>query len=378
MRWLAHVVGILQSVCLVVLLASAGWSDSLFALTLGVILGVGWILAARLPRHPMGWLLLAVSGPFLVAMPLGLWGTGLVETHPGVAAWLLWLGWSEEAFIWLPAVGILFTQVPLRFPDGRLPTPRWRWFSRTTIVLIALGTAGLAVSGGDVGPGIAHPIGVPWIRERPVLLLVVALPLLACLPVSVASVVVRYRRADALQRTQIRWFAWASGLVIGLYLASFVVPGGALNDVVGLSYALIPLSIAVAVLRYRLYEIDRIISRTLAYALVTGAIVGTYVVVVTSLTRLVPASSTLAVAAATLAAAAVFRPVLRRVQAVVDRRFNRERYDAERIVDAFGARLRGETDPDAAAADLLSAVGRALQPGAVGLWVRDSRVGASR
>jgi len=270
----------------------------------------------------------------------------------------------------LPALGILFIHVLLRFPDGRLPSPRWRWFSRTTIGLLALGVAGIAIGGGDVAPGLANPAGVAWVQQREWLLAFVAIPLLASLPIAVASLVVRYRRADSLERIQIRWFAWAAGLATGLYLVSFLSPDEAWQSWTFLAYTLVPASIGVAILRYRLFAIDRIISRTLAYALVTASVIGTYALVVTSVSRLLPVSSALAVASATLAAAAVFRPVLRRVQGVVDRRFNRERYDAERVVEAFGARLRGATDPDAAAADLVAAVGRALEPGAVGLWIR--------
>ncbi len=371
MRRAAHLVGLAEVACLVGFLAGAPTgADVFFAVFLAVTLGVGWVLASRLPRHPMGWLLLTIAGFFLLGWPTYTLGTALLDSHPGVAAWLLWYGREDDqAWIWLPPVGLLFTQVLLRFPDGRLPSPGWRWFSRASAVILGLIVAFAMTAGGDVAPGLANPTGIPWMAQQEWLVPVLGLPLLMSFAGSAVSVIVRYRRAGAVERTQIRWFAWAAGFAVGLYLVSIVLSNDALNTWVGLSYALIPASIGVAVLRYRLYAIDRIISRTLAYAAVTGTVLATYALVVTSVTRALPVSSSLAVAVATLAAAAVFRPVLRRVQTVVDRRFNREHYDAERIVDAFGARLRSDVDPDAAAADLLAAVGRTLEPGAVGLWV---------
>lgn len=372
MRRLAHVIAVLQVAGLAILLAAAGTTgDRLLAVWLGVTLAVGWLIASRLPRHPIGWLLLAVSALFLFAVPVSAAGYALVDVQPDLARWLLVYGRDDDqSWIWLPALGILFIHVLLRFPDGRLPSPRWRWFSRITIGLLALGVAGIAIGGGDVAPGLANPAGVAWVQQREWLLGFVAIPLLASLPISLASLVLRYRRAESLERIQIRWFAWAAGLATGFYLASFLGTDDAWQSWTFLAYTLVPASIGVAILRYRLFAIDRIISRTLAYALVTASVLATYALVVTSISRLLPVSSTLAVATATLAAAAVFRPVLRRVQAAVDRRFNRERYDAEQVVEAFGARLRGATDPDAAAADLMAAAGRALQPCAVGLWVR--------
>ena len=372
MRRVAHVIAGVQVACLVMLLArESGLGERLLAVWLGVTLAVGWLIASRLPRHPIGWLLLGISGLFLFAVPVGTAGNALAETQPGLAAWLLWYGRDDDlSWIWLPALGLMFIHVLLRFPDGRLPSPRWRWFSRLTIGLLAAGVALIATAAGDVAPGLRNPTEIPWVQEREWLFAFVGIPLIASLPISVASLVVRYRRAGALERTQIRWFAWAAGLATGLYLLSLLGADDAWQSWTFLAYTLVPASIGIAILRYRLFAIDRIISRTLAYALVTASVIGTYALVVTSISRLLPVSSALAVATATLAAAAVFRPVLRRVQGVVDRRFNRERYDAERVVEAFGARLRGATDPDAAAADLVAAVGRALQPGAVGLWVR--------
>jgi hypothetical protein len=237
-----------------------------------------------------------------------------------------------------------------------------------------LATAGIAVMGGDVAPGLPNPATVPWVRDHAETVLpAFAVLLLACMVASALSVWGRYRRSSPVERTQIRWFAWASGVVVVVFVTSFIAPDNeTVQAVVTTSYGLIPASIGVAVLRYRLYDIDRIVSRTLSYAVVTAAAVGVYALVVTSVSRLVDGSPSWAVAAATLVAAAVFRPLLGRVRSAVDRRFDRERYDARRIVESFGVRLRDEVHTDAAAAGLVAAVGRTLAPAAVGLWVRDA------
>jgi hypothetical protein len=372
-RLLAHTIGALEALLLVTAPVTLGTADIVLVMPmLGVTAAVGWLLAARVPTNPLGWLLLAAAGIFLLGAPAIVLGETLVETRPEVAAWLLWFaGDNDYAWFWLPSVGLLFTQVLLRFPDGRPPAPRWRWFARATVVVLVLSTSFLATITYEVSTGVPNPAGVSWVGEnRHVLAPLLIVLLLICFLASAASLVWRYHRADVTTRTQIRWVAWAGALVVLMYAAAFAVPNEQAFDWVLLAVTLIPASIGVAVLRYRLYEIDRLISRTLAYAVVTATVLATYAVVVTSLTRLLPVSSTLAVAVATLAAATVFRPALRRVQSAVDRRFNRARYDARATVDAFGQRLRDAVDPEASAADLLDVVHRTLEPSGVGLWVR--------
>lgn len=376
-RRLADVVGIVQlAMALTLLVAADRLADRTFGLTLVVTLCVGWLLASRIPRSPLGWLLLSFSGLLLLAVPAALLGGALIESSPGIGAWLLWYARTddEDAWAWLPALGLLFTQILLRFPDGALPSPRWRWLSATSAVLLAVATVLAAVAGGDVAPGVRNPVGVAWVDDQDWLVLALGLPLLGFFVASAASVVVRYRDSDRLRRTQIRWFAWSAGIVVGCYVASLLLApdNDLVNAVVSTSYGLIPASIGIAVLRFRLYEVDRIVSRTLSYAAVSAVVVGTYALVVTSVTRLLDNdTSSLAVGLATLAAAAVFRPVLGRARRVVDRRFDRERYDARRTVDAFGARLRDEVEPDAAAAGLITAVRGTLAPSSVALWLRE-------
>jgi hypothetical protein len=343
-----------------------------FVLTLTVFLVVGWMLATRLPRHPLGWLLMAVPALFTLPWPIGVLGTALLDVAPTAAAWLLWFGAiREDSWTWLPPVGLLFTQIPLRFPDGRLPSPRWRWFSWFTIVAILLSSAVLSTSSEYVAPGVANPAHVANITDSPWVWLVVFAGLLAPSFVgSVASLFIRYRRADQVARAQLRWVLWGTAVPVAALVLGWFIPteSDLLNQVVSLSYGLIPVSIAVAVLRYRLYEIDRIISRTTSYAIVSLFAVGIYALVVTSVTWLLPAAPSLAVAVATLVAAALFLPVLRSVRRAVDRRFDRTQYNAQRVVDAFGERLRTGADPHTAATDLTRAVEQSLQPASVGLW----------
>jgi len=281
----------------------------------------------------------------------------------------------------------------LRFPDGRLPSPRWRpvsWLATAVVVVLpVLVTTASQVSDSTTPPGGSNPYYVAW--TEPLAALILLLP--AVMLISATSLWVRYRRADDVQRHQIRWLVYAAAIVVGWYVLVFAV-SLSYDALVGLdsgqsswfgtgypawllamqllalvSFLFIPAAFAVAILRYRLYDIDRLISRTLSYAAVSGLVLVTYALVVTSVTRLLPDSSTLAVAAATLAAAALARPLLRRVQDVVDRRFDRSRYNAELAVEQFGARLRSEIRLDEVQALLLGTVQGTLQPSVTGLLV---------
>jgi hypothetical protein len=196
--------------------------------------------------------------------------------------------------------------------------------------------------------------------------------------VALVCVVLRYRASRGTERQQMRWVgAGAAAAVIGLLLA---IPGllGLLpsrtSDVVLVGLLCPPVGVAVAVLRYRLWDLDRLVSRTVTYGLVTALLVLPYVLIVPAAGRLAAGSGSLAVAAATLAAAALFQPLRRRIQAVVDRRFNRRRYDAARTVDAFSVRLRDQVDLDALSAELLAVVDQTMQPSQAWLWLRPPAV----
>jgi hypothetical protein len=341
-------------------------------LFLGVTVAVGTVVAMRVPANPIGWLLLATAGFFLVQAPVGALGERMLESHPTVAAWLLWFGAErDDTWTWFPALWLLFTQVLLHFPDGKLPSAGWRVFRWFTWATLVYGTLVLAAIQTDVWPGVPSPVGL-LSSDNP-LVLVALLALLVCVLGSALSLVRRYRQASGTVREQITWVTFAVVLVIGVYAVSltsvlFSLEAPWFWSVVSMSYSLIPLSIGVAVLKYRLFDIDRIVSRTVAYAVVTAAVLGVYALVVTSVARLLPASSALSVALATLAAAAAFRPLLARVQRRVDRRFDRARFDALREAEAFADRLSSTVDPDLVTADLHAVLDRTLAPTSVGTW----------
>ncbi len=374
--WIAHVSAAAVVALFVVAVTVGPWSggatvgDIPILLLLGTTLAVGWLIAWKRPRNALGWLLIAVPALFILQPVTALAGEALRDTAPPVAAWLLWYGADrEDTWMWVLPVGLLLTQIPLRFPDGRLPSRNWRWFSWLTIVVIAFAAGAISTTSRVVAPGIPNPTYVPGLADQPWLLLLVFGSLAAGFLGSVASLGVRYRRADATERAQLRWVFWAVAVAVGVLVLGWVVPNDLVDDLVIFAYALIPIAIGFAVLRYRLYEIDRIISRTAAYAIVTLLVVAVYVVVVTSVTWLFPAAPAVAVALATLAAAALFLPALRGIRRVVDRRFDRAHYDAGKVVDAFGQRLRDGADPHTTATDLVEAVDRTLQPESIGLWV---------
>lgn len=326
------------------------------AALLATLAVVGGVLVIKLPQNLEAWLLL------------------IVASFGSLAAVARFEGG------WVPSLGLISTQLLLRFPNGELPSPRWRWFSWATVGYVAVLTVVVSTANPVTEEGDPNSLYVTWLHGSDAL--VVLFPVFSI--ASAASLVIRFRRAGAVEREQVRWIVWAAAFVAVIFtvtlVASFDSPWGegagpllsVMQTGAVLSFALIPLAIGVAVLKYHLYEIDRIISRTTSYAVVTGLVLATYVSIVALGSRLLPDSSTLAVVAATLAAAALFRPLLRRVQASVDKRFNRERYNASRTVDAFGKKLREVVDTDTVADSLSLAVHQTLEPGQVGLWLRDT------
>ncbi|MFN2625861.1 MAG: hypothetical protein ABR520_07235 [Mycobacteriales bacterium] len=349
---------------------------------------IGAVVASRRPRNAVGWVLLAIGltwtlGQFtagyafhsLIASPRSL-------PRPDVVL-------AVDASLWVPGIGLIGTFLILLFPDGHLPTPRWRWWGRLCGVAPAVPFASFLVVPGDYGdsgyPQVHNPFGIaalkPWV---PVLFGFIAL-----IPVGIVgcavSVVQRFRRSRGAERQQIKWLAAAGAIVAVLYLlvmatrpVLFLIGAdtepswiGAWETIAIAPFILIPTAVGFAMLRYRLYDIDRIISRTVSYAIVTSLLALPYFVVVPVVTRVVGGSS-LAVAAATLAVAAAFNPLRRRVQDRVDRRFNRARYDAARTVDSFSARLRDDVQLESLTADLLDVVHRTVQPSYASLWLRST------
>jgi hypothetical protein len=283
----------------------------------------------------------------------------------GVAGeWLISWSWIVDVAAWVVVV--------LLFPDGRLPGRRWRMAIWVTLAGAALLFVGQALSAETAGfSGGRNPLGVDSTLVDAAWPVGSAL-LVTGLVAAVVSSVLRYRRARGVERQQLKWFAYA-GLILALVMplaVAFWYRSVLLQILVGLSFNAMPLAIGAAILRYRLYDIDRIVSRTLAWALLTVVLGLGYAGVVLGLSWLLPRSSSLAVAAATLAVAAVFQPVRRRIQAAVDRRFNRRRYDAARTIQAFSGRLREEVDLDTLTGELLTVVDDTMQPTHASLWLR--------
>jgi hypothetical protein len=333
---------------------------------------LGAVVAAHRPANPIGWLFLAIGLSGALGVVSNEYVNYALVVDPGalpggpIAAWL-------SAWTWWPAYGLV-PLVLLVFPDGRLPSPRWRWAAWLAGGGVALMTLGIA------GSTLADPVRFALSEEEPdglpglVLAVSVGAAMVSFLA-ALVSLVLRWRRAWGNEREQLKWVAFAAGLalVANLCFQVLQLPGLGLVGVV-----LVPVGAAVAILRYRLYDIDRIISRTVAYGMLTALLGLVYVAGVFVFGRLLNpdgGSSSLAVAASTLAVAALFQPARRRVQDAVDRRFNRARYDAARTVGTFSARLRDEIDLDTLSAELLAVVNQTMQPTRVSLWLRPLRPG---
>jgi hypothetical protein len=263
-------------------------------------------------------------------------------------------------------------------PTGSLPSPRWRWWARVAAAAPLLALVSMVLLPFEPPyQSVANPLAVPALAD--LLLVVAAVSLVVsglAILVAVWSLLLRFRRARGAERQQLQWVALAA-LLTAVTVLVIVAVAAADSEVpvdwaLGVCTALLPAAIGAAVLRYRLYDLDRIISRTLAYGLLTVLLGGGYAVVVLGFGRLLGQQSGLVVAAATLALAAVFQPARHRIQATVDRRFNRRRYNAGRMVQVFSARLRQEVDLDTLTAELLAVVDQAVEPTTVSLWLRPS------
>jgi len=357
------------------LAATLSEGSVLFVLGFG---GVGWLLARRLPGNAVGWSF-ALGGLMWAAGAAGdAWGD-LAAAGFGEVSALARMVTNLSAFSWLWAMP-LSVQLPLLLlPNGRLLSARWR---RAVAVLgagVVLGTLGLATIPGvieatDPARHLVNPLGVRWLGPLPIVVgLTGAGLLIVGMLAGAIAVVLRFRRSRGVERQQMRWVAAGGCCVLTAPITALIpiLPDGVDSIVASLAILAVPVCVGVAVLRYHLYDLGRIISRTLSYAVVTAVLVGLYVAGVTGAARLAPGNSSLAVAASTLAVAALFQPLRQRVQSAVDHRFNRARYDADRTVDAFTRRLRDEVDLDAVRTDLLQVVHGTMQPTTAGLWLRD-------
>jgi hypothetical protein len=344
---------------------------------------VGALVAAGRPRNPIGWLLLTIgvtAAMGLVTSALNHWDQHHAGTFTGGAfnAWL-------DGTLWLLWIGFLIPRILLLFPDGRLPSARWRVVSAAQFV----GLVGLVLSTLRPGPifdyeeydnpfGIGALSGVYDFIEQ---LAVVGGALFLFITVApVIAVIVRFRRSRGVERLQMKWFTWAVAVTAVLWIGGGLLPSARAQAIVEplalLSMCLAPVTIGIAVLRYRLYEIDRLISRTLVYGALTVVLGAAYVGLVLAGQALFSSfagGSNLAIATSTLVVAALFLPLRSRVQRFVDRRFYRRRYDAQRTLEGFGARLREQIDLGTLEHDLRGVVTETMQPAHASLWLREAR-----
>ena len=344
---------------------------------------VGAVLMLRRPGNAVGWLMVIIGAAnawagFTAAATYSAAARSaeVGDTTVGI------IGWFAALF---STMGGLILGLGFIFPTGRGHTPAWDRFVRLATVPLLIGLTLLLIQPGplNVFSTVENPFafgpdlrGMFGLRVSPIVasLLVLVVPLL------MASLVTRYRMADAVERHQLKWFVLSICVSIaGIGFAGSTAilsgdpPGEAGLAVFGFAGALVPVAIGFAILRYRLYEIDRIISRTIAYSVVTGFLAATFAASILLLQAVLAPftqGQTIAVAASTLAVAALFQPVMRRVRRAVDRRFDRARYDAERTAAAFSERLRDEVDMTTVATDLTGTIETALAPASIGIWLR--------
>jgi hypothetical protein len=338
------------------------------ALLVGMSL-IGLLIARREPANPVGWLF--SLAPLLVSVSLtfgaiGIWAGPQHRDYPWAAApaWLSQWAWP------LGLIGFAVL-MPLLFPDGRPTSGRWRLLVKVDLVVIAATAVLLATQPGEIEGGVTNPVGVGAAGSAPAIGAVVV-AIMAAMAAGFVSAVVRYRRAGPTQRVQLRECLFAVCLTFAGFVLITVLSA---NEVLyTVDYALIPASVGLAMLRYRLYDVDVVVRRTLVYAMLVAALAVVYLagIAVFGITfrAATGLSSSFAVTLSTLAVALAFQPLRRRIQAVVDRRFYRARYDAARTLDAFSARMRGEIDLETLTGDVVSVVREALHPSHATVWLR--------
>ena len=376
-------------------LPGSDWGDEssafIFPLVILTFPLVGSVIAARQPRNAIGWIMLGI-GLFtgLSGVVDGYIRYALV-TDPGS------LPYADTALAltagsWVFIIAPIMTFLILLFPDGRLPSPRWRPVAYLAGLAIVLPYLFIMIMPGDfrdVGyPAVENPLGIEALRPA----VDVLLSVLMLLPVAIigcaAGLIQRFRRSRGQERLQLKWLATAAGFVAAIYAAAMAAsltveeftenaPGWVLwlQDITVMSFVLIPISIGVAILRYRLYNIDRLINRALVYTALTGILSLSYLLLVAALQNVlqpIAGSSDLTVAMSTLSVAAMFRPVLSRVQSFIDRRFYRKKYDAAQTLETFASTMRNEVDLQSLSPALVGIVHQTMQPAHASLWLRPS------
>jgi hypothetical protein len=335
---------------------------------------VGMAIVARRPGNAIGWIFVASGVTGSIGLLCKAIGTSAVPMGASAPWWAVWAGWLSLIYVELVSLPYLF--LFLLFPDGHLLSRRWRWVAIAGVMVTTGSAVIVAVSDqnfarsrsgqpGDLNfPGMVHPLQLLPHEPAGFLYDNIFAPLsLAVLALSVVSLVVRYRRSRGAERQQLRWFLAASAFAVSVFVVTAIFWPDQITVAFSLLFPLIPVACGVAILQYHLYDIDRLISRTVSYVVVSGLALAVYVGVVSATTYLVPRqTSSWGVAVATLAAAAVFRPLLVRVRRAVDRRFDRRHVDAVAAAESFGRRVAERAEPDATVVELVDVVDETLAP----------------
>jgi hypothetical protein len=363
-------------------------SAYLFVVAMFSFAAVGVLIAVRLPKNAVGWLLLAIGFSWGLVVATDGYLIRATELSPGslpnpalVAA--------ISGSLWVLPIGLMGNYLILLFPDGHLPSPRWRplaWISAGALVVSTIGILFSPGSLADAGlPGETNPVGVESLEAVLDSLQVAIVLIPITIVASAVALIGRYRRSRAEERVQLKWLTAAGATVACLYLVAMAgsltymfdsgpdpVWGRILDEVALVSFGLIPVAIGAAILKHNLYDIDLIINRTLVYGGLTALLAATYFGIVVLLQGVIPAAgdSDLTIAGSTLAVAALFRPLRARVQGFIDRRFYRRKVDAQRTLESFSSRLRDDVDLDHLSADLLGVVRDTMQPEHASLWLR--------
>lgn len=360
---------VLGSFLVAVVVSNAGdliatWEIAAYGIWLLAFAAVGLLIVFRRPGNAIAWLCLGFATVWAVYFALDailryeMANPGSVS-RPEILA-------VVANQLWVPGVGLI-CYLLLLFPEGALPSPRWKWFSRLILATMALLIAyGLLIPGPFVDWDFENPLGVSWVTDYVAIDYALVITLVLSVLASAVSVVFRYRRADTTERFQLKWLLAAGVITAVSYALVFIEDGAPFI----LAWSTIPVAIGFAVLRYRLYDIDRLISRTLSYAVVAGLLAAIFYGAVLLLSLLVPTQSNLAVAGSTLIAAVTFNPLRRRVQDWIGRRFDRSQFDSRMVIEQFADRLRDQTDFGELEVGLTDVVSRTLRPNAISLWVR--------
>lgn len=362
--------------------------DAIVFVGFGTFAVVGALLVARRPGNPIGWIL-SVASLVVLAAALETYAAYVMTTRAR-PDWLATVGVWVNSWYWFLFLGLVLVYLPLLFPDGRLPSRRWLPVAVVPgialVAMVVLGALVDTLSGQDIDYQIENPIGIEGlahVEDMPLVLGVLGVPLLIGCVGGVAAVVVRLRRSRGVERQQMKWFLYAAAPIPTFPITDyFSLPEVLSGLLFGWVLIGLPMAIGIAVLRYRLYNIDIVINRTLVYGTLTASLAAVYLGSVVGLQRLlspvVGEGNQLAVVASTLLIAALFQPLRRRVQGFIDRRFYRRKYDAQKTLELFSAKLRGASDLDGLNEELLVVVGETVQPSHASLWLREPGAGVGR